>query len=80
MPKSNAERQADYRRRQREGDGTRLSMIVPFSASMTLRRLAAHGGISQIEVLQTLLRNAERDLLAGMTAKEQSAYYDRVTA
>ena len=49
--KSNAERQADYRRRHLlepdTVDSERLNMVVPVSAKRKLERLAAHYGVTQ---------------------------------
>ena len=54
-------------------------MMISHASAMTLRRLAAHAGLSQVAMLETLLRNAQRELLTTMTAEQQNEYYDNVT-
>ena len=83
MVKTSAERQAAYRARHlKEGEAERINMVVSLSAAMILRRLATHRGITQRQVLESLLVEAQAVATAGMTAEQQNAYYDavRVTA
>lgn len=80
---ANRRRQAAYRERHlRDPDGvasSRLNMIVPAHTAARLKRLAAHYGVTQIEMLERALATAERAVVDPMTAKQQTAYYDGVT-
>ncbi len=78
MAKNNAERQAEYRARRRE-DGTReqLSMFVSFRTKNTLVRLAACHGVTQREMLERIVMEAERRLLDRVGNRHADAYYDR---
>ena len=78
MAKSNAERQAEYRARQRE-DGARqvLSTVVPFRTKNALTRLAACYGVTQREMLERIVEEAERRLLDRVGNRHADAYYDQ---
>lgn len=54
-------------------------MIVPAHTAARLKRLAAHYGVTQIEMLERALATAERAVVDPMTAKQQTAHYDGVT-
>lgn len=61
--KSNAQRQADYRRRHlKEMDGqlARLSLLVDFHTKLALERLASCYGVTQRVMLERLLLQANR--------------------
>ena len=77
--KSNAERQADYRRRHLlepdTVDSERLNMVVPVSAKRKLERLAAHYGVTQRMLLAGMLLEAENGVLAGLWRVQEKAYY-----
>lgn len=83
MAKTSAERQAAYRARHlKDGEGERINMVVSLGAAMALRRLAAHRGNTQRQVLENLLAEAQAATTGDMTSEQQSAYFDavRVTA
>lgn len=83
MAKTTAERQAAYRTRHlKEGEAERLNIVVSFRAAMALRRLAAHEGISQREVLERLIIDAQDAAVSGMNPAEQDAFngVEHVTA
>lgn len=80
MGQSNAERQANYRARHlksEDGRGERLNVVIDVHAKACLARLARHHGISQREVLERLLGDAEQTVLEGLADK--SAYEAPVT-
>lgn len=78
MAKSNAERQAAYRARRREdGDCQLLSTAVSFRTKNALIRLAACYGITQREMLERVVEEAERRLLDRVGNRHADAYYDR---
>ncbi len=80
MAKTTAERQAAYRTRHlKEGEGERISVVVSLGAAMALRRLAAHGGTSQRNVIESLLVEAQTKVTRDMNADQQTAYYDAVS-
>lgn len=75
--KSGAERQAAYRARHLRGDGegARLNMVVSVQAKAQMERLAARYGVTQREVVERLLREAESTLLDAMSPIEQRRYW-----
>jgi hypothetical protein len=80
MPRSNAERQADYRRRHlKEVNGAleHLNMLVSLRAKRQLERLAACYGVTQRAVLEQILADAEHAALEALPADAQDDYYDR---
>ncbi len=79
MAKTNAERQAAYRERHlkdEQGMGERLNMVVDMKAKLALKRLAIRYGVTQRDVLEGLIDDAEEALLKELSATEQSEYYD----
>ena len=79
MAKTNAERQAAYRRRKMHSDEGlfRIDIQCGTHMKMTLERLASYYGVSQKAVLNTLLLDAEKRLVKGLTDAEADEYYDR---
>lgn len=77
MAQSTAERQQAYRRRHlAEGDAERLNLVVSVQAKRQLERLARHRGVTQREILERILAQAERRTVANL--KDTTRYY-RVT-
>ena len=79
MGKSNAERQAAYRARHFhsvDGGFERLNLAVSIPAKAQLERLAACYAVTKREVIESLLRQAERRLLESLPATEHGRYYD----
>ena len=80
MAKSNAERQREYRARHLqnvEGTGERINTVVSLQAKRSLERLASCYGVTQRLILERVIAAAEKEVLAGLSAKKQSAYYDK---
>jgi hypothetical protein len=80
MPKTNAERQAAYRRRHlKEMNGMleRLNMLLSLHAKRQLERLAACYGVTQRRFLERLLAEAERAALDRLPANAQDDYYEK---
>jgi len=78
MAKSNAERQAEYRaRRLTEGGSQVISAVVSFRTKNALARLAACHGITQRQMLEQIVEDAERRLLDRVGNRHADAYYDR---
>jgi len=82
-PKTNAERQAAYRRRHLDnpyGDDDdrrrRINLIVSVSARYELDRLAACYGVTRRAVLERLLEEAEISAVEALPGSAQRAYYD----
>ena len=66
MAKSNAQRQSDYRVRHLkdvDGQAERLNLLVNLHAKRALERLAACYAVTQREVIEDLIREAERAAL-----------------
>ena len=77
-PKSNAERQAAYRKRHlRDVDGAceRLSVVMPITAKRQLERLSRHYAVTQREMLERLLGTAESKLVRTLNRADERAYY-----
>ena len=82
MAKSTAERQQEYRARRPEaGDNgeRRLNTWVSTGASLALKRLAAHHGISVRAMIERLAIEADQAITRGMTEQEFDDYLN-VTA
>ena len=79
MAKTSAERQAEYRARHlKEGDEERLNMVVSLNAAMALRKLAVHRGVTQRQILESLLEETQTAVTADMTGEQYAAYSDAV--
>lgn len=79
MAMTNAERQARYRRntRERREDYTaRLNTELLFGAKSALKRLALHHGLSQREMLEQLITQADDALRQSMNDEECDRYLD----
>ena len=80
MATTNAQRQAAYRRRARHKD-SRLSVWVNTSAALALARLARHDGVSQRQVIERLITQADDAVYAGLELDSPEwAAYSGVTA
>ena len=79
MAMSSAERQARYRRRTRERQENytaRLNTEILYGAKMALKRLSLHHGLSQREMLEQLITQADGILCQSMNDKECDSYLD----
>jgi hypothetical protein len=64
MAKTSAQRQAAYRSRRNDGEGTRrLSTWISVSAYFARRRLARYHGISQREMIERLAIETDNRIL-----------------
>jgi hypothetical protein len=81
--KSNAQRQADYRARHlkdENGQLQRLSLLVDLHAKRALERLASCYGVTQREMLERLLMQANRlaqEQIAQQSPDGHAAYFDK---
>ena len=79
MGTPNAQRQADYRQRHLkdvDGAGVRLQMVVDADCKLALERMARHTQTTQRAMLESLVREFQRELMAAMTPDQQDAYRD----
>lgn len=78
MPKSNAERQRAYRANRPfagENGERRLSTWLTTAASLALARLANHYGVTQRQVLERLLLEADQSISDKMSDEVAERYY-----
>ncbi|MCM8595335.1 hypothetical protein [Accumulibacter sp.] len=81
MAKSNAQRQSAYRQRHlndENGQAQRLNLVLSAHAKRALERLAACYAVTQRELLECLLRDAESAAIdrARGVPDGQTQYYD----
>lgn len=80
MAASNAERQRQYRQRQKAGYGERLNMAVNLNAKRGIERLARRYGVTQRAMLESLISDADKaadlELTKTGTSDELRTYYD----
>ncbi len=61
MAMSNAEKQANYRKRKiKEGDGERLQAIISLHAKRGIERLAQHYGMTQAALIERLVMDEQK--------------------
>ena len=78
MVKTSAQRQADHRARQAQGENVRLAVMVNVHTMCCLERLAACYGITRRAVLERLLVEAEHAALARLpTGIDCAEYYEK---
>ncbi len=78
MPKTNAERQAEYRKRQPvagENGRRKIECFVSTSAALALRRLARNRGMTQGEFLEFLLLGTQEIIVKDLTDKEHDSFF-----
>ena len=73
MAKTPAERQRDFRQRNKD----RINLIVHAHTKRALERLAHHHGVTQKQILEHLISQAESETVAGLP--DPTSYYDCVT-
>jgi|APFre7841882590_1041340.scaffolds.fasta_scaffold07678_1 hypothetical protein len=67
MAKTSAQRQADYRSRRNDGEGTRrISTWISVRADFALQRLARHHGTSQREMIERLAIQTDDEMLKSL--------------
>jgi hypothetical protein len=82
QPRSNAQRQADYRQRHlksEEHNLQRLGLMVDLHAKLALQRLANCYGVTQRSMLESLILQAQRvavDEAIAMSPTGHADYYD----
>ncbi len=82
MAKSNAQRQSDYRVRHLkdlDGQAERLNLLVNLHAKRALERLASCYAVTQREILERLLRQADHAALdrAARVRNGETDYYEK---
>ena len=84
MDRTNAQRQADYRRRHLQDPDSRtppverLNTVVSLKAKRTLERLASCYGVTQKTILEKILARIERELLEQPQLRGlDNDYYDQ---
>lgn len=83
MSSTSAQRQAAYRKKHlqdEDGSKARLNLLLDLHAKLALARLARRYGVTQTACLERLVSEAQARELETMSAEEQTAYYDSVTA
>ncbi len=80
MAQTNSERQRAYRARhlaEAEGGSKQLNMIIDTPSKWKLERLATCYGITQREMLERLITQAENDTLNGLVQRRhKNDYYN----
>ena len=74
MTRTNAQRQAKYKRNKYKRDEVRLDMMVDYSAKARLERLAKYYGMTQKEYLADLLEKADKQVMKRLSDDEVKAY------
>lgn len=77
---SNAERQANYRKRHLKDESgalSRLNVMISFQGKIRLERLASCYGVTQRAMLERLLEEEESALLDSLSSKDATEYYDK---
>lgn len=78
--KNNAKRQAEYRKRHiKEGSDQRLNVILGLDTKRALERMAKHYGVTNKNVLERLLLEAQSRLIEDMEDEQQTRYYGAKT-
>ena len=84
MALTNAQIQAAYRARHckdlNTASASRVDMVIDSASLMALKRLAAHQGVTQRVMMQTVIDDAQPALLNTLDGGQQDAYYDGVQA
>lgn len=83
MAKTSRERQAAYRERHlktEDATKSRLNILISDKAMLALKRLTKHYVTTQADMLEQVLLEEQRRVIAGMTGPEVEAYHDTVTA
>lgn len=79
--KANARRQDEYRKRRiKEGTDQRLNVILDLQAKLALERMAKLRGISNKELLEQVLLDAQSQLLAPMDEEQKARYRGEAAA
>jgi len=82
MPKTNAQRQREYRQRHLKDvsdDGVmleRINMMVDYRTRTQLKRLASCYGVTQRGMLEHIIREAAGALIQRLTPQQQTDFYD----
>lgn len=83
MGKTSRERQAAYRERHLKTEDaakSRLNILISDRAMLLLKRLVKHYGTTQVALLEQVLLDEQRRVIADTTGPEVDAYHDTVTA
>ena len=82
MGKSNAERQREYREKRRAGrnDERQLNTWISTDSYLSLGRLARHEEVTMREILERLVIDADKKVIAGLDENQPEWYlYFNVT-
>ncbi len=75
MAMSNAEKQANYRKRRiTDGAGERLQAVISLHAKRALERLARHNGLSQGAMLEQLILEEQQRVTATLDGDAYRIY------
>jgi hypothetical protein len=80
MSSKNAERQAKYREthlKSEDGTQSRLNMVIDMHAKLKLERLAVYYAVTQKEVLERILSQAEAAVTDDMHGDQANLYFDK---
>ena len=78
MALTNKQIQSAYRARHLkaiEGTGARLDVLIDDSSKTALKRMAAHYRVTQRAMLQILIDDAHKQLIANMDDDQHKAFY-----
>ncbi|ECF3154536.1 hypothetical protein EK69_004349 [Salmonella enterica subsp. enterica] len=79
MAMTNAERQARYRRstrERRENYTSRLNTEILCGVKLALKRLSLHHGLSQRDMLEQIITQADNTLRQSLDVKARDSYLD----
>ena len=62
-----------------DGQKSPLNLLLPPRVKLALKGLRQHYLVTQAELLDRLLAEAQGQVLSGMTAEEQTRFHDAVT-
>ena len=74
MPRTNAQRQAKYKRKKYDRDEARLDIMIDYRAKARLKRLALCCGVTQKVLLEKLLESEDKQIMEKLSEEETEAY------
>lgn len=74
MARTNAQRQAKYKRKKYDRDEARLDMMIDYRAKTRLKRLALCCSVTQKEFLEILLEREDKQVLKQLNSSETEIY------
>ena len=76
MPRTNAQRQAKYKRGKHDRDEARLDIMIDYRAKARLKRLATCCGVSQKTLLEKLLESEDKKVMKKLSEEERETYIE----